>query len=106
MHLSKRRIRILYFEIPFCKFIKHILARLKGVKFDDIEKILKADAAKHAEKGLYLQHLWQNIDNPNEVVFLFKTDDIARAKRFIQGEHENALKINANANLPVMIFLE
>jgi hypothetical protein len=49
----------------------HILARLKGVNLEDIKKVLKIDAPQHAEQGLYLEHMWQNADDSEEVVFLF-----------------------------------
>jgi hypothetical protein len=88
------------------KKMSHVLAKLKGVKFKDIEAVLKEDAPKHAEKGLYLEHIWQNVDNPHEIAFLFKADDLKIAKQYIESEHENALKQNPNANLPKMIFLE
>lgn len=51
----------------------HILARLKGVNVEDIKKVLKADAPQHAEQGLFLEHLWQNADDSEEVVFLFES---------------------------------
>lgn len=84
----------------------HILAKLNGVKFKEIETILKADAKKHAEKGLYLEQLWQNIDNPNEVYFLFRTTNIKNAKQYIESEHINALQQDPNSNLPEMTYLE
>jgi hypothetical protein len=49
----------------------HILARLKGVNLEDIKKVLKIDAPQRAEQGLYLEHMWQNADDSEEVVFLF-----------------------------------
>jgi hypothetical protein len=61
----------------------HVLARLRRVKAEVIKQILTADASKHAEEGLFLEHLWQNVparltstvkaggDDPDEVVFLF-----------------------------------
>lgn len=84
----------------------HMLARLKGVKPEVIKSVLKADASQHAEQGLRLEHLWQNVDDLNEVLFLFKSEDINKAKRFIERVHGEAMKGNPNANLPHMTFLE
>ena len=84
----------------------HILAKLRGVKLVDIKRILEADAPKHAEQGLYLEHLWQNADDANEVLFLFRTKDINHAKKFIEKVHSQVLKENPKANLPQMMFLE
>ena len=84
----------------------HMLAKLRGVRLADIGKILRADASKHAEQGLYLEHLWQNADDLEEVLFLFRTKDLSHAKIFIDKVHTQALKENPNANLPQMTFLE
>jgi hypothetical protein len=84
----------------------HVLARLRGVKVEEIKSMLEADAPNHAEQGLYLEHLWQNLDDPNEVLFLFKTRDLDHSKRFIEEVHAQALKDDSAANLPHMIFLE
>jgi hypothetical protein len=85
--------------------VDHILARLKGVKLEDIKSVLRADAPKHAEQGLILRHVWRNADDPNEVLFIFTTADLDRARKFIESEHAQARKEDANANLPEMIFL-
>jgi hypothetical protein len=84
----------------------HVLARLSHVKVGDIKQVLKTDAAKHAEQGLYLEHLWQNVDDPEEVLFLFRTDDLAHAKRFVEKVHAQALNEDPHINLPQMAFLE
>ena len=83
----------------------HLLAKLKNVPFAVIGQILNADAPKHAEEGLYLKHLWKNADDPNEVLFLFRADDLNQAKQFIKKVHTQALKEDPAANLPQMTFL-
>ena len=84
----------------------HMLAKLKGVKTEDIKRVLMADASQHAKQGLHLEHLWQNADNSEEVLFLFRVDNVGIAKGFIQKVHTEALKENPKSNLPVMTFLE
>ena len=84
----------------------HMLARLRRVKVEDIKNVLKADAARHAEQGLYLEHLWQNMDDPEEVLFLFRTDDLRQAKQFVEKVHAQALNEDPQINLPQMTFLE
>lgn len=83
----------------------HILARLRGVKREVIATVLRTDASTHAEEGLYLEHLWQNVDDPNEVLFLFRTDDLGHARQFIERVHAQAREENPSANLPQMTFL-
>ena len=84
----------------------HILAKLKGVKFEDIKNLLKEHAPQHDKEGLYLEHIWQNADDQNEVLFLFKANDLSHARQYIQQVHSQALKENPKANLPQMTFLE
>ena len=84
----------------------HILARLKGVNLEDIKKLMKNDAPQHAEQGLYLEHLWQNVDDSEEVVFLFRIENLRKAKEFINKVHTEAIAKNPQANLPYMTFLE
>ena len=84
----------------------HILARLEGIKPEIIKSVLKADAPQHAQQGFYLEHIWQNSDDKNEVFFLFKAKNINHAKKFIKKMHTQALKENPKANLPQMVFLE
>jgi hypothetical protein len=84
----------------------HLLAKLKGVPVEKIKERLKADAPFHAKEGFYLEHIWQNADNPDEVLFLFRADDLNRVKKFIGKVHEDARKQDPNANLPLMTFLE
>jgi hypothetical protein len=84
----------------------HILAKIKGVKMEEIKNMLKADVAKHAEQGLILRHIWRNADDPDEIFFIFITADLDRARKFIDNEHAEVLKENPNANLPEMLFLK
>jgi hypothetical protein len=86
--------------------MSHILARIKGAKLESVRKVLKADEHVHANAGLRLQRLWQNVDDSDEVWFLFYSDDLKRARQFIDKVHKQALDENPNANLPNMVFLE
>jgi hypothetical protein len=83
----------------------HMLARLKDGKIKDVKAVLEADAANHAKEGLYLEHLWRNVDDP-EVLFLFRIDNPILAKRFVRKVHAEALKEDPTVNLPLMTYLE
>ena len=73
---------------------------------EDIKSMLKADMPKHAEQGLILRHIWHNADDPDEILFIFTTADLNRARKFIEMVQGEALKENPNANLPKMLFLK
>ncbi len=84
----------------------YVLARLRGVKLELIKKVLQEDAANHAEQGLYLEHVWQNADDPNEVIFISRAENLDRARAYIEKNHKRALEQDPKANLPTITFLE
>ena len=84
----------------------HILARIRGLKIEDVKDMLKAEVSKHAEQGLILRHIWCNADDPDEILFIFTAADLNRARRFIETTRTQTLKENPNANLPKMLFLK
>lgn len=84
----------------------HVLAKLNGVKVEDLRKQLESDAPEHARHGMYLEYVWKNADDSADVMFLFRTEDLKDAKQFIQKVHTQALKEDAGASLPQMTFLE
>lgn len=84
----------------------HILSRLRNVKFDVIKDLLTEHAPIHAQYGLYMEQIWQNADDADEVIFLFRTDDLGKAKAFIQKTHAEARAEDPDANLPHMTFLQ
>lgn len=84
----------------------HLLATLRGFTPDVVKEILENDAAFHAEHGMYLEHLWENADDVDEVLFLFKIDSIDKTKILIDNLHAGALQANPDAVLPTMIYLK
>lgn len=84
----------------------HIIAKLSDVEFADVKKQLEADADGHAEQGMYLEHLWQNSDNPKEVVFLFRVDNLDNCKQYMEQVHAEAREHDPNVNLPATMFLQ
>lgn len=86
--------------------MSHVLAKLKNVPFEIIKEILEKDKAFHASQGMYLEHLWQNADDENEVPFLFRIDSIDKTKALIHKFHSDALAKDSNANLPEMTYLK
>ncbi len=83
-----------------------MLAKLKGVRLEDVYEVLERDAEAHAKEGIYLQHLWQNVDDQDEVLFLFRVDDIENVKSFISEVHRKAYEENPDSHLPHMTYLE
>lgn len=84
----------------------HLLATLKNVSLEIIREVLEKDKEFYKSKGMYLEHLWQNADDENEVLFLFQIDDVESTKTLIHKLHSETLSQNPDANLPAMIYLK
>ena len=84
----------------------HVLAKLVDVKFGDLKQKLEEDAPAHAEQGMYLEHLWKNADDQNEVLFLFRVNDLNHCRQVMNRVHTEARRKDPNAKLPHITFLE
>ncbi|REH01139.1 hypothetical protein [Flavobacterium aquicola] len=84
----------------------HLLAKLRNVPFETIKQILENDKAFHATEEMYLEHIWQNADDENEVQFLFRINSIENTKKLIEKLHSKALEQDPKANLPNMTYLK
>ena len=84
----------------------HLLAKLKNVPLEIIKDVLEKDKAFHASQGMYLEQLWQNADDENEVQFLFRINDVDKTKALIHKLHSDTLVQDPNANLPEMTYLK
>jgi hypothetical protein len=84
----------------------HVLAKLTGAPLAAVKQQLENDAAEHAEQGMYLEHLWQNAENPEEVFFLFQVKDLAHCRQRIHQMHAQARAENPGVPLPEMTFLD
>lgn len=84
----------------------HLLATLRNVPFETIKGILENDKAFHASEEMFLEHIWQNADDENEVLFLFRINSIEKTKKLIEKLHTKALEQDPKANLPTMIYLQ
>lgn len=86
--------------------VDHILGRMKGVKPEDIKAALVADVEKHSKEGLVLRHIWNNVDDENEILFIFTTTNLDHARKFIEMEHSKARQENPKATLPEILYLK
>ncbi len=84
----------------------NLLAILKNVPLEIIREVLENDKEFHKLQGMHLEHLWQNADDENEVLFLFQIDNIENTKTLINKLHSETLAHNPDANLPTMIYLK
>jgi hypothetical protein len=84
----------------------HVLAKMTGVPVENIRRQLENDAAEHAKEGMFLEQLWQNSENPAEVLFLFRVDDLAHCLQLMKHRHAEARRQSPGVPLPEMTFLD
>ena len=84
----------------------HILNKITNVPIEILKNQLNKDAKEHALHDMYLEHIWQNDDNKDEVIFLFKTKNLSKAKKYIHSMHTKVKKENPTLTLPETIFLQ
>jgi hypothetical protein len=87
------------------KAMAHVLAKLSGVPLASIQNQLNKDAAAHAEQGMTLAHLWQNAEEPGEVLFLFRVEDLDRCRAHMKQIHDQARQQQPDMPLPELVFL-
>ena len=82
-----------------------VLAKLSNVSYEAVKQKLREDASFHATNGMYLQHLRKNIENPDEVRFLFRVNDLQHCRQLMEKLHADAKLQNPEITLPVLTFL-
>lgn len=83
----------------------HILATLHGLEKDIVEELLHAHKYQHELDGLHLEHLWGNALDDEEVIFLFKTDNVEKAKQALNMIHRECMRHNPEIEPPEIIYL-
>jgi hypothetical protein len=61
--------------------MKHLLCRKHVKAFDRWKAVFDTHAAAEREAGLHVEHVWRNLENPDEAFMLFEVRDIAKAER-------------------------
>ena len=60
-----------------------MLCRNRVEDFQKWRRIFDSNTQAALQAGLRLTHLWQNIDDPNDIFFLFEVADVERAQAFL-----------------------
>jgi hypothetical protein len=63
----------------------HLLCRNTVRDFDRWLRVFSSHKKAHVDAGLILEHLWQASDDPARIFFLFRVEDMEKAKAFISA---------------------
>jgi len=61
----------------------YMLCRNRVADYQTWKRIFDSHTEAHLEAGLTLVNLWQSLEDPNNVFFLFKVGDLEKAKAFV-----------------------
>lgn len=77
-------------------------------KVDDVEawkSIIASHREAHLSAGLHFQQVWSNVDNPREIFFLFRVDDVDKARLFLTEAGALDLEKQQRGEIPELRFL-
>jgi hypothetical protein len=63
----------------------YMLCRNQVRDFAKWKQVFDSHAEAHRKAGLRLEHLWQSVEDPNNVFFIFQVSDIEKARAFINA---------------------
>ena len=69
-------------------------------------QVVNSDTALHKEAGMHLQRVWRNVDNPGEIFFLFRLEDVKRAKEFLEKSGALDKEKMKRGEIPRLTFLQ
>ena len=85
----------------------YLMVRHKVADFGEWKPVYDAHASARAKAGLKQEHLLRNIDNPDEIVLLFSTDDLCKAKMFAaSADLREAMQKAGVTDKPDLYFLQ
>jgi hypothetical protein len=70
------------------------------------KQVVTSDTALHREAGMHFQRVWRNVDNPGEIFFLFRLEDVAVAKAFLEKTGALDKEKMKRGEIPRLIFLQ
>ncbi len=65
--------------------MQHMLCKHRVTDFDRWYRIFKSHEHAAEDSGLFLLHLMRDTSDPNHLVYLFRVDDVEKAKAFTQA---------------------
>ena len=77
-------------------------------KVDDIEawkRVIAADRQKHLAMGLHFEEVWNNVDDPREIFFIFEVDNLDKAREGLKAAGALDPEKQARGEVPQLFFL-
>lgn len=86
--------------------MQYIIGKFQVENIDAWKQVIERDKPAHKEAGLQFSQVWKNVDNPNEIFFLFEAEDLDRAKLFLKKAGALDKEKQGKGEIPELTFLE
>ena len=83
----------------------HVLGRFK-VDLEQWKKVTREHRAAHEDAGLRFKQVWRNVDDSQEIFFLFEAWDLGRARVFLEKARALDQERQRKGEIPVLTFLQ
>ena len=84
----------------------YMLCKNKVEDYAQWRRVFDSHAEAHRDSGLHLLHLLRDLDDPNLIVFMFRVDDLSKARAFVDTpEASEGAKRAGVIGQPEMMFL-
>ncbi len=84
----------------------YLLCKHKVADFTKWHHIFETHAEAHQKAGLQLLHLFRGVADPNNVVLLFRAEDLNKAKAFTEAPDASESAQNSGViGVPEILFL-
>ncbi len=85
----------------------YLLARHKVQDYDQWHGVFRSHASVQRQAGLHLLHLLRGVDDPDDIVALFRVDDLEKARAFTSGAGaRQAGRVSGVLGAPEIVFLQ
>jgi hypothetical protein len=65
--------------------MKYMFCRNRIKNYETWKAIFDSHAEAHRAAGLHLKHLWREVDDSNQIYFLFEISNLEAAKAFVNA---------------------
>lgn len=84
----------------------HMLGRFRTADLEGWKTAIASDTEAHLSAGLHFRKVWSNADDPSEIYFLFRVDDLAKARAFLKEAGALDEEKQRRGEIPVLSFLD
>jgi hypothetical protein len=83
----------------------YILGRHRVADAEAWKRTMESHRADHLKAGLHFERVWRNADDPREILFLYRVDDLMTAKSYLEQAGALDQAKQQLGEIPELLFL-